>query len=98
MGHSADGFGLAKLHGPAKLALRPGLLGLAARARSRGARSPWRAGNTPAKSGHDRRRGGRGRRLGHDSEVVPKFWGQQDERSSPDGSSTVVCIGRVGRR
>jgi hypothetical protein len=25
-----------KLHGPAKLALRPGLLGLAARARSRG--------------------------------------------------------------
>jgi hypothetical protein len=34
-----------KLHGSAKLALRPGLLGLAARARSRGARSPWRAGD-----------------------------------------------------
>jgi hypothetical protein len=34
-----------KLHGLAKLALRPGLLDLAAYARSRGTRSPWRAGD-----------------------------------------------------
>jgi hypothetical protein len=65
--------------------------------RSRGARSPWRTGDALAKSGHDRRRGGRGRRLVHDSEVAPRFWGQRDERSSPDGSSTVVRVGRVGR-
>jgi hypothetical protein len=93
----AVGFGLAQPNGPTKSGARPNSLCRPVYGRSRGARSPWRAGDAPAKSCHDRRQGGRGRHLGHDSEVPPRFWGQRDERSSPDGSSTVVCVGRVGR-
>jgi hypothetical protein len=64
-----------KLHGSAKLAMRPGLLGLAACARSRGARSPWRAGDGGRRFWSLAARGGREIGRGAPRQSGGPIWG-----------------------